>query len=269
MGIAVIPDDWTSGYTELCVKWPDSPDWLAVLRGQLTAPNEAEFWDKFTGDVDDPKTAIYPTFDQNLHLEECMIIPSGTILPYGGDDAPAGFFLCDGTEFVRLDEAALYAIIGTKYGVGNGSTTANLPDLRGRVPVGLDVGWGDFDELGKTGGEIEHTLTEAEMPIHSHTQNAHTHTQNAHTHTQNAHTHTQDAHAHDFNSTDGDALTVYGGVVTTLGLKRTSIVYAATALNQNSTPTNQNSTPTNQNTGGDGSHQNMSPFQIVNFIIRR
>jgi microcystin-dependent protein len=64
---------------------------------------------------------------------------------------------------------ALFAIIGTTYG-GNGTTTFNLPDLRGRVPIcfGQGPGLPNFD-LGEASGEISHTLLSSEMPAHSHT----------------------------------------------------------------------------------------------------
>jgi microcystin-dependent protein len=62
----------------------------------------------------------------------------------------------------------LFTAIGTAYGVGNGSTTFNLPDFRGRVPVGLKATDADFDALGDTYGSKTHTLTTAEMPTHNH-----------------------------------------------------------------------------------------------------
>lgn len=67
------------------------------------------------------------------------LVPSGAILPYGGATAPsAGWLLCNGAAISRSTYATLFAIIGTAFGVGNGTTTFNLPDFRGRVPVGID-----------------------------------------------------------------------------------------------------------------------------------
>jgi hypothetical protein len=60
----------------------------------------------------------------------------GLMLPYGGTTAPSGFLLCDGTAVSRTTYAALFAIIGTASGAGDGSTTFNLPDMRGRFPMG-------------------------------------------------------------------------------------------------------------------------------------
>lgn len=72
------------------------------------------------------------------------LVPTGTILPYGGSSAPSGYALCDGTAVNRTGGTydALFAIIGTNFGVGNGSTTFNLPDLRGRTPIGAGTGTG-------------------------------------------------------------------------------------------------------------------------------
>ena len=63
-------------------------------------------------------------------------VPPGAILPYGGATAPTGYVLCDDSAKSRTDFAALFAIIGTSYGGGNGTTTFNVPDLRDRIPLG-------------------------------------------------------------------------------------------------------------------------------------
>ena len=65
--------------------------------------------------------------------------PIGTILPYGGASAPSGWFLCDGTAISRTTYAELFAVIGTAFGVGDGSTTFNLPDMREAVPKGAGL----------------------------------------------------------------------------------------------------------------------------------
>lgn len=64
------------------------------------------------------------------------LIPSGTVLPYGGSSAPSGYLLCYGQAVSRTTYSDLFAAIGTSFGTGDGSTTFNLPDLRGRVPIG-------------------------------------------------------------------------------------------------------------------------------------
>lgn len=57
--------------------------------------------------------------------------PLGTILPFGGATAPIGWFLCQGQAISRITYADLFAVIGTNFGAGDGSTTFNIPDLRG------------------------------------------------------------------------------------------------------------------------------------------
>lgn len=100
--------------------------------------------------------------------------PSGAILQYAASTAPTGWLLCDGTAVSRVDYADLFAVIGTTYGTGNGSTTFNLPNLKGRVPAGRDASQTEFTPLGKTGGAKTHTLSVAEMPSHTHVQTGQT-----------------------------------------------------------------------------------------------
>ena len=65
-------------------------------------------------------------------------LPPGVVMPYAGATEPAGWLLCAGQAVSRTTYGALFAAIGTTYGTGNGSTTFNLPDLRGRVVAGRD-----------------------------------------------------------------------------------------------------------------------------------
>jgi microcystin-dependent protein len=93
---------------------------------------------------------------------------TGAIFPFGGSVVPSGFLECDGQAVSRTDYSDLFSAIGTTFGPGDGSTTFNLPDLRGRVPIGQDTGQAEFDTLAETGGEKAHTLTVTEMPAHDH-----------------------------------------------------------------------------------------------------
>lgn len=85
----------------------------------------------------------------------------GTIIQYGSDTIPEGWLLCDGSAVSRTTYADLYAVIGTTFGVGNGSTTFNVPNLKGKVGVGKDGTQTEFDTLGETGGSKE-------LQAHSH-----------------------------------------------------------------------------------------------------
>ena len=93
----------------------------------------------------------------------------GTIKLFAGDNAPTNYLICDGSAISRETYSTLFSVIGTKYGIGDGATTFNIPDLRGKFVVGLDSNDTDFDNLGETGGEKEHTLTIDEIPSHNHT----------------------------------------------------------------------------------------------------
>ncbi|MDB5167256.1 MAG: hypothetical protein JWN26_401 [Candidatus Saccharibacteria bacterium] len=81
---------------------------------------------------------------------------------------PSGFLAENGSAVSRSTYANLFAVIGTTYGTGDGSTTFNLPDSRGRVGVGLSPSDVEFNTIGEKYGEKTHTLTIAEMPSHSH-----------------------------------------------------------------------------------------------------
>jgi microcystin-dependent protein len=114
-------------------------------------------------------TSLATSESIKAYVDSEIGIPTGTVSAFAGSSAPTGYALCDGSAVNRTTQAALFAVIGTTYGVGDGSTTFNLPDLRGRVVAGMGGGLlSGTDALGDTGGAATHTLTEAEMPSHSH-----------------------------------------------------------------------------------------------------
>lgn len=78
-------------------------------------------------------------------------VPAGTILPFAGTSAPTGYMLCDGSAVSRATYAVLFGVLSTAYGEGDGSTTFNIPDLRGRFLRGVDGGSGnDPDAASRT-----------------------------------------------------------------------------------------------------------------------
>lgn len=95
-------------------------------------------------------------------------LPAGSIIQWSTNTPPANWLICDGSAVSRSLYPSLFAAVGTTYGAGDGSTTFNLPDLRGRVAVGRDGSQSEFDLLGETGGAKTHTLSVNEMPGHSH-----------------------------------------------------------------------------------------------------
>lgn len=159
-------------------------------------------------------------------------VPSAQLPASGGSEAfPVGalFF-----STVSTDPATL---------LGYGSWSAYAT---GRVVVGIDGSQTEFDAAGETGGAKTHTLTAAEMP--------------SHTHVQDAHTHVQDAHSHGMaeGTTDGSGTF----------MDRSNAAAATTATTDAATATNQNATATNQNTGGGGAHNNLQPYIVV-YIWKR
>jgi microcystin-dependent protein len=102
--------------------------------------------------------------------------PIGIVVPYAGSSAPSGWLLCYGQPVSRTTYSQLFAVIGTTYGVGDGSTTFNVPDLRGRVVYGKDNMGGTTagrvsstfgitgTTLGSAGGVQSNQLSQTHMP---------------------------------------------------------------------------------------------------------
>lgn len=133
---------------------------------------------KLTGLADGTDLQDAATFKQAVAAST----PIGSIVEYAGSTAPTNWLLCFGQAISRTTYATLFGIIGTTYGVGDGSTTFNIPDKRGRVSVGKDNMGGsaasrvttggsaiDGSTLGASGGGQTQTLTTAQIPSHTHT----------------------------------------------------------------------------------------------------
>lgn len=140
-----------------------------------------------TGDFLDAPIVNEQILD-NLEFLKTMVeqlIPVGTVMPMAIGSSPPGYLICDGSEISRAAFTELFAAIGTTYGVGDGSTTYNLPDLRGRFPMGRRAS-GAGSTLGETGGSFDHAHT---GPSHTHSGPSHTHAGDSHTHSVGSHTH--------------------------------------------------------------------------------
>ncbi len=155
---------------------------------------------------------------------------AGMIQPHAGAAAPAGFLFCDGSAVSRATYAALFVAIGTTYGVGDGSTTFNVPDMRGRAVFGKDDMGGTAANrltsggggiagatLGAVGGGETVTLDINKIPSHGHNY--------------------RDV------GTSGSTPAPTGGA--------TNFGYLATS-----------------SAGGGGAHQNVPPAMVVNYIIK-
>jgi len=108
---------------------------------------------------------------------EYVQVPPGTVIDYAGASLPEGYLACDGSAVSRTTYDELFTAISTIYGAGNGTTTFNLPDLRGRVVAGQDdmggvsadrltnfAGGLNGDTLGATGGLQNHVILQASLP---------------------------------------------------------------------------------------------------------
>lgn len=162
-------------------------------------------------------------------------------LPWTGATAPPHWVFCNGQALSRTTYAALFAVMGTTFGVGDGSTTFNVPDIRGRLPLGKDnmggidagritsasTGGGNADTLGGVGGAQTHVLSLSETPSH----------------------------------TSGGAVTlttVEGGGGGNPGILSTS---------SGNTPSSANTVMSTQSFGGDGAHSNTQPWIALNYIL--
>jgi len=209
--------------------------------------------------IDNPMTA---TEDELNKLDGCTkttedlntgIIP-GLIQMYGGSSEPSGWLFCSGQAVSRSTYSDLFSAIGTSFGVGDGSTTFNVPDLRDRSPLGentmgaSDAGrvGTDTTALGDSGGSDTHTLTESEMPSHDHGGGSNTGNSSPNV---------------DVNVSN---LSPSGGSTSVQGSSQTANDSVNNAA-QSDAHSHSFSIPSD---GGGSAHANMHPFLVVNFIIK-
>lgn len=177
-----IPSDLTpTGTITVPVSIPHDPQWIGLLLGALITLEETQYYQRdpnFDNENSKIVTAqwrertITPLIQAIADGDICgvpMSFPSGSSMAYFGGTAPSGWLFCDGSAVSRATYADLFSAIGTTYGAGDGSTTFNLPDLRGRSPLGAGQGSGLSNRtLGAKIGAENHQLTTAEMPSHTH-----------------------------------------------------------------------------------------------------
>ena len=184
------------------------------------------------------------------------ITPSGIVLPFAGGTAPTGWLLCGGQAVSRTTYSALFAAIGTAYGAGDGSTTFNVPDLRGTAIIGKD----------DMGGTAANRVTSGVSGIAATTLGARGGDERLHQHTHAA-TVTDPGHTH----TAAPLLINAGSSGTNVGSS-----YLATAVGGSATQLGTNPSTTSAATGvtvgnanaGGGSGQNMPPSLVMNYIIK-
>jgi microcystin-dependent protein/predicted acyltransferase (DUF342 family) len=160
-------------------------------------------------------------------------IPTGTILPWSVTVAPTGYVLCDGTAISRSTYSDLFAVVSSLYGSGDGSSTFNVPDLRGRFMAGWNAGTSRLtsvtadmvvgDSMAATGGRQDVTLAVAQIPVHTHELTS-------------------------IFSSNAE----FGGAD---GLKRDDTLETGASMNTSSA-------------GGGGSHSNIPPVLMINYVIK-
>lgn len=222
-------------------------------------------------------------------------LPVGAMIDYAAATAPAGWLVCDGAAVSRTAYAALFAAIGTTWGTGDGSTTFNLPDSRGRTFIGAGQGPGLTDRtVGQTVGTETHQLALSETPAHAHTVNSHNHSgssvgsggghshgfttgsDGAHTHgvpdtkttTSTSHTHVASANPA-FLASDPDPLSgdTFDATTTSAGSHSHSGT-TDTATSHTHGVTVAGDAPGTSSQGGDGAHNNMQPSAVATKLIK-
>ena len=194
----------------------------------------------------------------------------GSIVAYTLATVPEGFLLCDGSAISRDDYSDLFDVIGTTYGSGDGSTTFNIPNLTGRVTLGISSGYA----IGSNAGAETITLTETQIAAHNHSVGAHGHANSvtattpslAHTITQPVATYTQ------LNATSGQykgSKNAYSSRTST-EMTRTNMSvtnHAATNCTMSGSVTAK-AAYNSGSAGTGGAHNNLMPFLALTYIIR-
>lgn len=180
--------------------------------------------------------------------------PPGMITMYGGSSAPSGWIICDGSAVSRTTYSSLYAVIGTTYGSGDGSTTFNVPNLNGRVAVGFNSSDTSFDTLGEVGGHKE---------TQSHTHDGASHTHTGTTATEGAHTHTYSDY-----SQDGGAAVNFGTQYTVGGPVVTTRTTSAGSAHSHTFTTSAPAAVGTTGSYGGGNAGNLQPYIVLNYIIK-
>ena len=191
----------------------------------------------------------------------------GEIYMYAGSTAPAGFIICDGSSISRTTYSELFDVIGTTYGTGDGSTTFNLPDLSGRVIIGVSSNY----SIGNVGGEEAHSLTVNEMPSHAHKIAPHTH-ENTITVTTPKLTHSITQPTFTYASPSGLSRNIGSGFygTTSTNATRSHNVAISNHVASECTKSGGVLDCAAFDTGSSGSgqaHNNLQPFVTINYII--
>lgn len=203
-----------------------------TLTGNATAPTQS---------AGDNSTKVATTAFVSTALAAAAI--TGTINMWPTASAPTGYLLCNGQAVSRSSYAALFAVLGTTFGTGDGSTTFNLPDYRDRMPIGA----GTTYSANSQGGSKDAIVV------------SHTHTASV---TDAGHTHNMGP----FGAWRGADGTGNKGVPTWSSGDSYDYTLAASAANTNSSTTGIS--VSNSTTGSSGTNANLPPYLGIYFIIK-
>jgi len=202
---------------------PNDLDLILAVNGAITELTRVHNWEQFgAATVNETVALMDDMLELFYYSDACMI---GAILPYVSTDPPPATLACDGTQYQRADYPSLYAVLNAALIVDSDNFVT--PDLRGQFLFGADGSRIPLD----TGGTETHTLTEAELPSHTHTSPPHTHSYNAST----------------------PLVDAVGAVPEPSAITLPSLT-GATAVTINPS-------------GGGGAHNNMPPFTAMNYCI--
>lgn len=202
----------------------------------LTKPADADFADN-------------APLNTNFDVIDAAMSDIGDIKMTARSTTPgANYMICDGSAISRTTYATLFTAIGTTYGAGDGSTTFNIPDMRGVFPLGKSA----THALGSTGGAETVTLTTTELPAHTHTGPSHSHTI---------------AHTHDLANTLVTNTTATGGAnrISAVGSGASPV---ATTTGSSAANSGSDGTGNTGSTGTGSAFSKMPPFVTINFLIR-
>lgn len=181
-GVLVPPGHYTVSYPDqYSIRVTFGNSYAPTDHALLTLGDVPVWWlARFDQDQVDFNNFMYRLWElQTLRLRSIKGVPvsgssslnvaTGSILLYAGSSIPDGFLPCDGAAVSRSTYSDLFGVIGTTYGLGDNTTTFNVPDFRGRSPLGVGHGTDLTNRaLGDKGGEETHLLITGEMPSHTH-----------------------------------------------------------------------------------------------------
>jgi microcystin-dependent protein len=177
------------------------------------------------------------------------LLPVGSLVSYAGATAPEGYLLCDGTSVSRTTYATLFSVLSTTYGAGDGTTTFNLPDLRGRMPIGAGNDGSEGNNTNRVRGDKS---GDTRLQTHTHAGTTGNGSAN-HTHQLRVNQNTTMNLANVAGGSGGFGLSSAPGSILDVWDNGSAHTHGFT--------TNTHNQPS-------GSGQNMPPFLVTNYIIK-